>query len=104
MSLPRLVLTSAAATAALFLVCAAPGHAQQPGDPLPLSSPGKTANIVPAGTSTVDGYVWQMFRNLDYPCAISGYQSFAVGTPIGDDPATPKPLWVRMRGGGVGFF
>ncbi len=55
-------------------------------------------------TTVSDGWRWEFFRNLARPCAVSGYQTFVVGTRVGADPAAEGPLWVRMRGGGVGFF
>ena len=71
----------------------------------PLDAPGKVDRIeLVDTTTTADGFTWDYYRNLDYPCSISGYQTFAVGTRTGSDPNAPQPLWVRMRGGGVGFF
>jgi hypothetical protein len=70
----------------------------------PLESPGKTARIQFVASSTVDGYRFDHYRNLDYPCSISGYQSFVIGTKVGSSSTATRPLWVRMRGGGVGFF
>ena len=97
-----LVRTSSALVAAfaITLVCAGGASAQ-----LPLDSPGETDRIeFVESQTTADGFTWDFFRNLDYPCSISGYQTFAVGIRTGSDPAAPAPLWVRMRGGGVGFF
>lgn len=51
-----------------------------------------------------DGWRWSFYRNHDQPCAVSGHQTFAVGARVGSDASDPGPLWVRMRGGGVGFF
>lgn len=56
------------------------------------------------GAVVADGYRWELFRNLDQPCALSGHQTFVVGTRVGADPDRTGPLWVRMRGGGVGYF
>jgi hypothetical protein len=52
----------------------------------------------------VDGYKFDQFRNLDYPCSISGYQTFVIGTRVGSSDTATRPMWVRMHGGGVGFF
>lgn len=83
-----------------WMLSAAPAGAQAPFD-----SPGKTDRIeYVTTTTTTDGYSWDLYRNLAYPCSISGYQTFAVGTREGSSPTEPRPLWVRMRGGGVGYF
>ena len=56
------------------------------------------------GAVVSQGYQWELFRNLARPCALSGHQTFVVGTRVGTDPDAAAPLWVRMRGGGVGYF
>ncbi len=70
----------------------------------PLENPGSTSQIQLVSTTTQDGWKWDQYRNLAYPCSISGYQTFVVGTKVGSSDAAARPLWVRMRGGGVGFF
>jgi hypothetical protein len=70
----------------------------------PVGEPGKTDRIEFVGTTTVDGYKFDQYRNLSYPCSISGYQTFVIGTKVGSSDTATRPLWVRMRGGGVGFF
>jgi hypothetical protein len=70
----------------------------------PVGEPGKTDRIEFVGTTTVDGYEFDQYRNLSYPCSISGYQTFVIGTKVGSSDTATRPLWVRMRGGGVGFF
>ena len=70
----------------------------------PLESPGLTAKIELAGTSTVNGWKFDYFRNTAYPCSISGYQTFVIGTKVGSSDTVARPLWVRMHGGGVGYF
>lgn len=65
---------------------------------------GKTNRIELVGTSVVDGYKFDQYRNLSYPCSISGYQTFVIGTKVGSSDTQTRPLWVRMRGGGVGYF
>jgi len=70
----------------------------------PVGEAGKTGRIEFVGSSVVDGYKFDQYRNLDYPCSISGYQTFVIGTEVGSSDTETRPLWVRMRGGGVGFF
>src|SRR5215213_9598869 len=70
----------------------------------PVGEAGKTDRIEFVGTTTVDGYKFDQYRNLSYPCSISGYQTFVIGTKVGSSDTATRPLWVRMRGGGVGFF
>ena len=69
-----------------------------------VGDPGKTNQIQFVGSTTVGGYEFDQYRNLAYPCSISGYQTFVIGTKVGSSDTQTKPLWVRMRGGGVGFF
>jgi hypothetical protein len=70
----------------------------------PVGEPGKVGRIEFVGSSVVDGYKFDQFRNLDYPCSISGYQTFVIGTRVGSSDTATRPMWVRMHGGGVGFF
>jgi hypothetical protein len=70
----------------------------------PVTAPGKTDRIEFVGSSVVDGYEFDQYRNLSYPCSIAGYQTFVIGTNVGSSDTATRPLWVRMRGGGVGFF
>jgi hypothetical protein len=70
----------------------------------PVGTPGKTHRIEYVGTKVVDGYSYDLYRNLSYPCSISGYQTFVIGSKVGSSPTATRPLWVRMRGGGVGWF
>lgn len=70
----------------------------------PVGAPGGTDKIEFVGTEVVDGYSYDRYRNLAYPCSISGYQTFVIGTKVGSDPNAVRPLWVRMHGGGVGWF
>jgi hypothetical protein len=70
----------------------------------PVGEPGKVGRIQFVGSSVVDGYKFDQFRNLDYPCSISGYQTFVIGTKVGSSDTATRPMWVRMHGGGVGFF
>jgi hypothetical protein len=69
-----------------------------------VGEPGKTSQIKFVGSTTAGGYKFDQYRNLAYPCSISGYQTFVIGTKVGSSDTQTKPLWVRMRGGGVGFF
>jgi hypothetical protein len=84
--------------AALGLVLAVSGCAA------PLNSAGKTDRIEFVSSTTSGGYKFDYYRNLSYPCSISGYQTFVIGTKIGSSDTQTRPLWVRMRGGGVGWF
>ncbi len=72
-----------------------------------IALPGRTDLIVhPAGVADVsrDGYTYRYFENRAYPCAISGYQSFAIGVATGSSLSAAAPLWVKMHGGGQGWF
>lgn len=80
------------------------GAAPAAAAPPPLETPGKTANIRLVSSSEQAGYRWDFYRNLDYPCSVSGHQTFALGRRIGSSNGARAPLWVRMRGGGVGWF
>jgi hypothetical protein len=72
---------------------------------VPLGSPGRTDRIeYVASATTADGFGWDLYRNLAYPCSISGYQTFAIGSAASSRATDLRPLWVRMRGGGVGYF
>ena len=66
--------------------------------------PGDTSQITLVSSSTVSGWKYDFYRNLAYPCSISGYQTFVVGTKVGSSPTASSPLWVWMHGGGVGYF
>jgi len=72
--------------------------------PPPLGQPADTSKIVLAETITQNGWRYDRYRNLAAPCSISGYQSFVVGTKVGSSAAATRPLWVKLRGGGVGWF
>jgi hypothetical protein len=69
-----------------------------------LAAPGSTAEIELVSSVTVDGWRFDHYRNRAYPCSLSGYQTFLVGQRVGSDPAATRPLWVKMHGGGVGWF
>ena len=51
-----------------------------------------------------DGYTYTFYENRAYPCSISGYQTFAIGAATGSSDTAPRPLWVKMHGGGKGWF
>jgi hypothetical protein len=70
----------------------------------PVGAPGRTEKIEYVGTQVVGGYSFDLYRNLAYPCSISGYQTFVIGSKVGSAPDVTRPLWVRMHGGGVGWF
>lgn len=68
------------------------------------AAPADTSEIQAAETTTKNGWTFQRYRDLAHPCAISGYQSFVIGTKDGSSPTDTRPLWVKMRGGGAGWF
>lgn len=69
-----------------------------------LQTPGDTSKIEFVSTTTTGGWRYDYFRNLAYPCSISGHQTFVIGTKVGSSASTTSPLWVWLHGGGVGFF
>lgn len=71
---------------------------------VPISTTPVTDQIVKVSTITDEGYVWDFYRNQAYPCSATGYQTFILGQKVGASNAATAPLWVRMHGGGVGFF
>lgn len=89
---------------------AATGAAHAPGSTgdaraaRPVGTPGDTGSIREIETSTAGGWRFTTYRNLAYPCAISGYQTFTIATRLGSDPDAVAPLWVHLHGGGIGWF
>jgi hypothetical protein len=71
---------------------------------LPLSSPGSTSSIEFVSSSTSGGWKYDYFRNRAYPCSVSGFQTFVVGTRVGSSVTTVAPLYTVMHGGGFGYF
>jgi hypothetical protein len=71
---------------------------------LPLSWQGATGGIQFVSTTTQGGWKYDYYRNTLYPCAVSGYQTFVVGTKVGSSPTTAAPLYAFMHGGGFGYF
>src|SRR6478609_7292639 len=69
-----------------------------------LGTPGDTSKVVKIDAADVNGWHYDYFENRAYPCAIAGYQTFAIGTKIGSSATATSPLWVKMRGGGFGYF
>ena len=69
-----------------------------------IATPGDTTQIQLVSTTTTGGWKYDYYRNTAYHCAISGYQTFVIGTKVGSDAKATGPLWVKMHGGGVGFF
>jgi len=69
-----------------------------------LGTPGTTDQIALVSTRTVNGWKYDYYRNTAYPCSISGYQTFAIGTKVGSAATDSRPLWVMMHGGGAGWF
>jgi hypothetical protein len=71
----------------------------------PLTMPGSTTSIERVGTSTtLNGWKYEFFRNKAYPCSVSGYQTFVIGTKVGSVATASRPLWAFMHGGGAGYF
>ena len=70
----------------------------------PLSTKGDTSSIQLVSTKNLDGWKYDYYRNMAYPCSVSGYQTFVIGTKIGSSPTKAGPLWAFMHGGGVGYF
>lgn len=71
---------------------------------MPLAAAGRTSSIAMVSSTTADGWRYDFYRNRAYPCSISGYQTFAIGTKVGSSATATRPLWVKMRGGGFGWF
>ena len=69
-----------------------------------LSTPAKTDQIIKIASTTKNGWQYDQYRNTSYPCSISGYQTFVIGTKVGSSNSDTRPLWVKMRGGGAGWF
>jgi hypothetical protein len=69
-----------------------------------LSDPAVTDQITLVSTSTLNGWRYDFYRNAAYPCSISGFQTFTVGTRIGSSATATAPLWVFLHGGGTGYF
>jgi hypothetical protein len=69
-----------------------------------LAVPGNTASITLVSTTTSGGWKYDYYRNVAYPCSISGFQTFVIGTKVGSSATAARPLWVFMHGGGAGYF
>lgn len=69
-----------------------------------LGTKGDTTRIELISSTQENGWTFDYYRNRAYPCAISGYQTFVVGRRTGSSDSASRPLWVRMHGGGVGWF
>jgi hypothetical protein len=65
---------------------------------------GDTSKITLVSSRTVDGWQYDFYRDTAYPCSISGYQTFVIGRKVGTSASVAHPLWVKMRGGGAGWF
>jgi hypothetical protein len=70
----------------------------------PIDTPGDTASIAFVSTGNLNGWKYDYYRNNAYPCSVSGYHTFVIGTKIGSSTTTPAPLWTFMHGGGAGYF
>jgi hypothetical protein len=71
---------------------------------LPISQPGDITGIRFVSTTTQNGWKYDYYRDVRYPCSVSGYQTFVIGTKVGSNPAASAPLWTMMHGGGAGYF
>ncbi len=69
-----------------------------------IATPGDTSQIQLVSSTTSNGWRYDFYRNNAYHCAISGYQTFVIGTQVGSSATATRPLWVKMHGGGVGYF
>jgi hypothetical protein len=69
-----------------------------------LNLPGDTSKITLVSSTTTGGWQYDYYRNTAYPCSISGYQTFVVGTKVGSAATDPRPLWAFLHGGGAGYF
>lgn len=69
-----------------------------------IQTAGNTSSIQLVSTTERSGYKIEYYRNTAYPCSISGYQTFAVATPVGVSNATRRPLWTYLHPGGIGWF
>ncbi|MCC5952784.1 MAG: hypothetical protein JJU45_11885 [Acidimicrobiia bacterium] len=67
-------------------------------------APARTTGIEKVDEQVLDGWHYEYFRNLAYPCSLEGHQTFVIGTPVGLADEVERPLWVRLRGGGSGWF
>src|SRR4051812_9540612 len=65
---------------------------------------GDTSKVTLVSSRTIDGWQYDFYRNTAYPCSISGYQTFIIGRRVGSSTTVDHPLWVKMRGGGAGWF
>lgn len=69
-----------------------------------IDQPADTSRIELVSSVTQDGYRISFYRNLAYGCSVSGYQTFIIATPVGEVATSTRPLWVKLHGGGVGYF
>ncbi len=81
--------------AVLTLVVAAAGCINVPGD---------TSHIALVSSTTQSGWRFDFYRNIAYPCSISGYQTFTIATKVGSSATAIAPMWAFLHGGGAGFF
>lgn len=66
-----------------------------------VAQPFTTAGIVRTAQGVQSGYRWEYYEHRAYSCGASGWQTFLVVWPDGVAAGTPRPLWVRLHGGGV---
>ena len=61
-----------------------------------------TQKIEQVSSQESDGWQLEYYRNRAYTCGVSGYQTFVLAYRKKDSLSDPKPLWVRLHGGGGG--
>jgi len=71
--------------------------------PACLVVPGDTSQIALVSSTTANGWRFDYYRNSAYRCAVSGFQTFTVGTRVGSSATASAPLWVWLHGDGVGW-
>lgn len=77
---------------------------------LAFGAAGERSTIVKVDELESDGWRFEYFRNLAYPCSLPnldgsvGYQTFVIGTRVGQADTERRPLWAFLRGGGSGWF
>lgn len=69
-----------------------------------LPQAGATDRITKLETRVIGDWTYDYYVNEAYPCAVSGYQTFVIGTRTGSSATATRPLWVKMHGGGAGWF
>ena len=69
-----------------------------------VDAPYTTSEIVLVSQGTQPGYRYEYYENHAYSCGASGWQTFLIVWKDGLQTTAPRPLWIRLHGGGVGAF